>query len=163
MNDLSDELASRHGIPRGWWFGKRFSVRWGELDGFGHVNHVADLVWCEETRNAFLASLGHPLAGPETPGPVIKRVSFVYERPLRHGDEVVVTARAKWVRRTSFRMDYAAWSHGLAGFGHAVCVWFLNAAGRSVEIPEDLRRSFIERDGCRDLRGSRPGPDRAAT
>jgi acyl-CoA thioester hydrolase len=153
-NELTNELIARHGIGPGWWFGKRFAIRWNELDGFGHVNHCTHLVWCEEARNGYLAALGCDTFSADKAGPVVKRVGFTYERALRLGDEVIVTGRVTWVRRTSFGMEYAAWSAGLAGFGDAACVWLVNATGERVPVPDDLRRLMLDRDGGRDLRES---------
>lgn len=150
--ELTDEIVRRHGIAPGWWFGRRFEARWGEIDGYGHVNHLTHLVWCEEVRNAYLAALGSPVVSADAPGPVVKRVTFTYERGLRLGDEVFVTGRVSWVRRTSFRMAYAAWSGGLVGFGHATLVWMVNATGARVEVPDGLRSRMIAHDGARDLR-----------
>ncbi len=38
--------------------GHRVQMRWRDLDGLGHVNHVVALTYLEEGRDAFLASHG---------------------------------------------------------------------------------------------------------
>ena len=38
--------------------GHRVAVRWQDIDGLGHVNHVAFLTFFEEGRDAWLDSLG---------------------------------------------------------------------------------------------------------
>jgi acyl-CoA thioester hydrolase len=38
--------------------GHRVAVRWQDIDGLGHVNHVAFLTYFEEGRDAWLRSLG---------------------------------------------------------------------------------------------------------
>lgn len=153
MNEpLAAQLAKFHVEP-GWWFGLSFVTRWSEVDPFGHASHRTHLVWCEEVRNAYFAELGHPIVSPAAAGPVLRELGFSYERPLGVGDAAFVTGRVSSVRRTSFRMEYAVWSRGLMGRGHATCIWIVNATGERLRVPDSLRRQMVERDGAKDLEG----------
>lgn len=129
---------SEQGIEHGWQFGMVTRARWCDLDGFSHVSHRAHLVWFEEARNAYLASLGFPLVSAEVPGPVVKEIACSYERSLCFGDSVVVTARTSWFGRTSFGMDYSIWKKGLVARGSAICVWYHNRPGLKVALPPAL-------------------------
>ena len=149
-HDLSTRLA-KYQVELGWWFGLPFITRWSEVDPFGHASHRTYLVWCEEVRNAYFAELGHPIVGPDSAGPVLKEIGFTYEQPLAVGEDAFVTGRVSSVRKTSFRMEYAVWRHGLIGRGHATCVWIVNATGERLRVPDTLRREMVERDGAKDL------------
>ncbi|WP_429257543.1 acyl-CoA thioesterase [Paraburkholderia sp. GAS334] len=153
MNMLNAELVELHGIEPGWRFGLSFDVRWSELDAFAHVSHRSYFTWCEEARNAYFASLGEPAFSVDAAGPVLKDVGFTYERSLDQSSQVVVTARVAWVRNTSFRMEFAAWSRELVGRGHAICIWMRNSTGELVALPDDLRCRIAQRDEPQDLRG----------
>lgn len=148
MNELTPPLAGHHRIEPGWWFGIRRRAEWRDTDGFGHVNHLAYLAWCEEARNRYLEAIGLPRLSATVPGPVVKAVSFAYEAPLGYGDEVVVTARTASFRRTSFCMAYAVWHCGLVGRGTALCVLMVNASGERVPIPDSVRVEMVTRDGA---------------
>ena len=148
MNQISNNLAKEHEIEPGWPFAKVFEVRWGEVDAYQHTGNLTYLIWCEEVRNAYLAEAGFPVGRPSDPGPVIREVGCSYERPTRLRDEVIATARISQVGRTSFRMEYAIWSHGLVARAHAVCVWFVNSSNQKQIVPDSLRQLAIERDGA---------------
>jgi acyl-CoA thioester hydrolase len=152
MNTLDTDLAELHGIESDWRFGLPFDVRWSELDAFSHVSHRSYFTWCEEARNAYFTSLGEPAFSVERAGPVLKEVGFTYERSLNQGSHVVVTARVAWMRNTSFRMEFAAWSRGLVGRGHAICIWVRNSTSELVTVPDDLRVRIAQRDAPQDLR-----------
>ena len=152
MSNLSSDLVSRHGIEPDWRFGSTFKVRWSEVDGFGHVSHRSHIGWCEEARNAYFAALGEKAFRIDRAGPVLKEIGFTYERSLEPESEVVVTVRVAWLRNTSFRMEFAAWSNGLVGRGHAICIWMLNSTGERVTLPEALRDAMMHEDNTEDIR-----------
>jgi acyl-CoA thioester hydrolase len=154
MDIVSAADLSKYAVEPGWSFGLPFVTRWSEVDPFGHASHRTHLVWCEEVRNAYFASLGHPIVGPDAAGPVLKEVGFTYEQPLAVGDEVLVTGRVAWVRRTSLQMEYAVWGRALAGRGHATCIWIVNATGERLRVPDALRCQMVERDSAKDLEAS---------
>ncbi|MNN01835.1 Acyl-ACP thioesterase [compost metagenome] len=148
MNDLNNESRERYGVEPGWAFGKCFDVRWSEVDAFGHVNNLAYLGWCEETRNAYIESLGVPSFTRDAPGPVIKELGFTYNRSLEHAARILVTGRVAWIRNTSFRMEFAVWNGTQVGHGHAICIWMLNSTGEKVVVSDELRHLIVERDGA---------------
>ncbi len=130
-------------------------TEWRDTDGFGHINHLAYLAWCEDTRNFYLEDLGLPRLSISVPGPVLKQVLFNYERSLVFGDEIIVTARTLSVRNTSFQMEYAVWNRGLVGRGTALVVLIVNATGERVQIPANVRSLMITRDGATDESAAR--------
>jgi acyl-CoA thioester hydrolase len=147
MSGIDPALAAEYGVEERWSLALTRRAEWRDTDGFGHVNHLAYLEWCEDIRNRYMEAVGLPRLSAETPGPVLKSVSFDYARALGFGDEVLVTARVAAMRRTSFTMDYAVWQAGLIGRGSALCVLMINRTGERVPIPEAMRAAIAARDG----------------
>jgi acyl-CoA thioesterase FadM len=87
-----------------------------------------------------------PPRSPEHPGFVVARVELDYLAPLAYGHEVLVTARAVAMGRTSLTMEYAAWRDGLAARCLTRLVLVVGATGARVPIPEAVRRRIRERD-----------------
>lgn len=155
-NELSAELRERHQIGADWKFGRRFNVRWSEVDSFSHANHTSHFGWIEETRNLYLADAGYPLRDKSVPGPIVREVGCIYERSLLLEDDVFVTARTEWLGRTSFRMNYAVWSEGLIANAFAICIWMLSSDASKRSIPQDLRSYMQALDGA--IERSNPQP-----
>jgi YbgC/YbaW family acyl-CoA thioester hydrolase len=147
---LDDATRAAFGVPAGWGFGLRHRVRWSEVDPFGHANHAAYLEWFEEARNRYLEAVGLPPLSPTTPGPVLARVEVDYRQPLAYGREVLVTARAVALRRTSLTMEYAVWSDGLAARCVARIVLMVSATGERTPIPPAVRQRLLAADGPRE-------------
>ncbi len=145
---LDDATRAAFGVEPGWGLGIRHRVRWSEVDPFGHANHAAYLEWFEEARNRYLEAVGLPPLSAATPGPVLMRLEVEYLKPLRYGDEALVTARTVAVRRTSLRMEYGVWRSGLAARCTAAFVLVVNATGERVPIPPDVRQAIVGRDGA---------------
>jgi acyl-CoA thioester hydrolase len=152
LTALDIELVKKHEIEPGWNFALAFDVRWGELDAYGHVSNRSYIGWCEDVRNAYFRELGAYPFTNDRPGPVLKELGFTYEKPLDARAQVVMTAKVTWMRNTSFRMDFAAWSLGLVGRGHSVCVWIQNCTGKPMTLPDALRLGIAQRDNPQDLR-----------
>ncbi|SFJ73881.1 Thioesterase-like superfamily protein [Bosea sp. OK403] len=143
---IPNELFETHAIETGWRFGVIMTAQWRDLDAFGHVNHRTHLAWCEEARNRYLEAVGLPPLAFDSPGPVLKSISFNYDRALGYGDEIVATAAVVSMRRTSFRMRYAVWHHGCVGRGDALAVLMLNSTGEKIAIPPEVRSRILEMD-----------------
>jgi acyl-CoA thioester hydrolase len=71
-------------------------MRWRDLDGLGHVNHVVVLTYLEEGRDAFLA--GHGIRRDEY---VVGRCSVGFNREISAADSVTVECRVAAVGHKS--------------------------------------------------------------
>ncbi len=65
--------------------GHRVQMRWRDLDGLGHVNHMVVLTYLEEGRDAFLAA--HGIHRDEY---VVGRCSVGFNREIAAADSVTV-------------------------------------------------------------------------
>ena len=116
----------------------QFSIRWGDLDALGHVNHLVYLSWLEEARIVLLSKIGLT-GGPghEDPiGPILASLSCDYRAPLAYPGEVRVESWVSALGRSSLTIDYHIFLES-AEAGDAQQV----AVARSVIIAFDYQRS----------------------
>ncbi len=140
---LSDVKRASFGIGANWKFAMPRKVCWRELDPFAHANHIAYLEYFEDARNAYLELVGLPSLGSRTPGPVLASLEVRYFKALAYGERVLVTARTKSIKRSSFAMEYAVWHEGCHALGAALCVLMDNASGDKVALPETMRAAMV--------------------
>jgi acyl-CoA thioester hydrolase len=118
----------------------RYSMRWSDMDAFGHVNNATYFTFFEQARVDWLASLGeaHEL--------VLANVSCTFFRPLVYPGDIQVDLFAGRVGRSSLESFYKVrrvdQPERLCTLGHGTIVWFDHRAGASVEIPEAVRREL---------------------
>lgn len=126
-------------------------VRWGDMDAFGHVNNTTYFTYCESARMRYFraAGLGELRAAPPV-GPAAVNANCNFLRQLHAPDELDVGVRVREIGRSSFTFEYGIFRRGedqLVAYGSSVVVWVDYAAGRSVALPESLRRRISEIDG----------------
>lgn len=120
----------------------RVQVRWGDLDGLGHVNHTVVLTYLEEGRDAFLERCG------------ISREQYVVGRcaVTFHGEidaatrEVAVTCEVRELGRSSVRTSeaiLAADGSTLVEAEFGIVLW--DAATRGSRPITDRERSALTR------------------
>ena len=102
---LTPEDLDARGLD-GWALGWADSVRFGELDNIGHVNHANYFTWFEALRMRHVVHAGLTRYAPGDPGFVVAAVSANYRAEMRLHDEYVVTTRCARAGRTSFVMEY---------------------------------------------------------
>jgi len=118
----------------------RYTLRWSDMDAFGHVNNSTYFTYFEQVRVDWLRRLG------VEHGLVLANVSCTFFHPLVYPGEIEVTLYAGGVGRASLETYYeikrVQQSDQLCTFGHGTVVWFDHAAGHSVEMPEPVRRQL---------------------
>ncbi len=126
-------------------------VRWRDLDPFDHVNNAVFVTYLEFARiRAWQRFL--PYTGARDVPFVIARIAIDYRRPVRLTDDVRVGLRVGRLGRSSFTYEYRVEASGeLAAEAETVQVLVDHATGRTIPIPEDLRRALEEmRPGGQD-------------
>jgi acyl-CoA thioester hydrolase len=120
----------------------KIQVRWGDMDALGHVNNAEYLRYFEQSRIAWLESLGYPTTGEGT-GPILAKVTVTYLKPVVYPSELEVRLYAARVGTSSFTLasDIVNGRDASERFteGEFVTVWVDYAAERSVPIPDRLR------------------------
>jgi acyl-CoA thioesterase FadM len=120
----------------------RVTVRWQDIDGLGHANHVMFLTYLEEGRDAWLR--GHGIGRDEY---VVGRCTVHYRREiLPHMDAVRVRTSAAEVGRSSLTTSEQLLDEDgnvLAEAEFAIVLWDPRER-RSRPLSDEERRSLQE-------------------
>lgn len=115
----------------------RVAIRWGDMDGYGHVNNTvyfrymeqARIEWAQATLPAYRGMAMLPL--------VVVNASCTFLLPLVHPGDVEVRMLLGDLGRTSVGSYYELAMNGeLYAEGAAKIVWIDPATGRPVPLPE---------------------------
>jgi acyl-CoA thioester hydrolase len=131
-------------MPRvdGFPFVHRETVRFRDLDAFGHVNNAVYLTYLEEARNALLAHLGLARGVAEITM-ILARVEIDFRAQANVGDELEIGVRPSRFGTKSFDLEYELRA-GDRVVAHAktVLVGYDYEAGSTIELPDEWRRSL---------------------
>ena len=123
----------------------RLQVRWGDMDALGHVNNAEYLRYFEQSRIAWLESLGFATTGKGT-GPILAKISVTYLKPIVYPSELDVRLYASHVGNTSFTLasEIVNGRDAAERFteGEFVTVWVDYEQSKSVPLPEKLRATL---------------------
>lgn len=124
-------------------FSLDIEVRWRDLDAFNHVNNANFLTYLEEARMVWLNALPGPWKDDRV-SPLLAAVQVNFRRPIGWPETVAVVLFAGRIGRTSITLEHRIVSAADAGLvyadGEAVMVWADTRTGKSVELPEVVRR-----------------------
>jgi acyl-CoA thioester hydrolase len=120
-------------------------IRWGDMDAMGHVNNTIYFRYLETIRIEWLARVGGQ-PDPQGTGPVIVNAFCSFLRQLEFPGEVLATLFVSNPGRSSFdtwitleRVDQPG---VVSAEGGATVVWVNFPSGKSVSLPEALRRQL---------------------
>jgi acyl-CoA thioester hydrolase len=120
------------------------SIRWSDMDGFGHVNNALYLRYMEEARVRWLEDCAPDWAtGAE--GPVVANITIDYRRPIVWPATLRCTIHAVKAGRSSMTVQHQlidANNGTLYAEASIVLVWISQQTGRSVALPEQVKRLF---------------------
>jgi acyl-CoA thioester hydrolase len=127
------------------------TVLWGDEDGFGHVNNVAYLRWCETARVEYLRRIGlFPELPPRGIGPILASLTCHYRRPLGYPDTVMVGTRVAAIGNSSFQMEHRMVSRAtgeVAAEADSAMVAVDYTTGKPVRVPAAVRRAIAAIEG----------------
>lgn len=126
------------------------TVRWGDMDSYGHVNNARYFTYCETARMAYFESIGIDTvtAKPDL-GPAVVRVDCNFRRQVAHPASLDVGVRAAKLSGRSFMLEYGLFWSGtddLAADGSSVCVWVDYVAEKALPIPDRLVEAIRDVD-----------------
>ncbi len=114
------------------------TVRFSDLDGFGHVNNAVYSTYLEQAR---LAWFGEDADEMPLRDVILARTEIDFRSPVRFGEEVEIGVRPARIGTKSFELEYELRSDGrLVAEARSVLVGYDYARGESVEVPERWRR-----------------------
>lgn len=131
--------------PADYEFEHPIRVRFVETDAMGIVHHSNYLAYFEESRVAYLASIGHPFTQWRDDGlesPVLE--SFLaYRRPCHFDEVLTVHLKLAAVTRATFQMNYLVTVDGEARTTGATVHGCTTTEGRPTRLPAWLREMDV--------------------
>ncbi|NKI34671.1 acyl-CoA thioesterase [Wenzhouxiangella sp. XN79A] len=127
-------------------FSIELDVRWGDLDGFGHVNNAVYLAYLEQCRSAWMSSVPSHWQDGEA-GPVVANININYRRPAHWPARLVVTLKPESPGRSSIKLHSEIRSKtddkDVQPVRYAdatvTLVWIDRKSGESVPLPAAIR------------------------
>ncbi len=121
----------------------RMPIRWGDMDAYGHVNNTVYFRYAEQARIEWLEGCGYGVGPEHEDAPVIINASCTFLVPLTYPGTVEVRTFVGHIGRSSFTSHFEMRVEGddtLYAEGASKIVWMMPATGKSVPLPETLRR-----------------------
>jgi acyl-CoA thioester hydrolase len=119
-------------------------VRWRDLDAFNHVNNSSYLTFLEESRLQWLRGVPGEWFN-EHAMPVMAAVELHYRKPITWPAEVDVQLNCARLGNTSMTVDNRIVDRNdpacVFADGTVVLVWIDPATGKSVSLPEAIRKA----------------------
>lgn len=115
------------------------TVRFSDIDGFGHVNNAVFSTYLEQARLGWFGRYA-----PDEPMPlrdvILARTEIDFRSPLVFGETVAIGVRPSRLGTKSFEFEYELRAgERLVAEARSVLVGYDYDAGRSVEVPERWR------------------------
>ncbi|MBS0557200.1 MAG: acyl-CoA thioesterase [Proteobacteria bacterium] len=121
-----------------------FSLRWRDLDAFNHVNNSSFFTFLEESRLRWLTGLDGEWNTPRFM-PVLAAANLNYRAQLSWPGEILVRLSCERLGNSSLTIAHRILGAGLEEAlycdGNTVMVWVDPATGKSVPLPEAVRRA----------------------
>lgn len=125
-------------------------VRWGDMDAFGHVNNCVYFTYFEQARILWLEQHSFPVRNIKT-GPILATADCKFIKPIFHPAELIVKLYAGPGRRSSFTLYYEILDQRndkiLYAEGSTVIVWVDYELGKSIELPDEMRKHLPQFSG----------------
>jgi acyl-CoA thioester hydrolase len=124
------------------------TIRFRDLDAFGHVNNAVYFTFMEMARVAYFAQLGLLKSG-EFPSPffIIAEATCQFKAPIDMETPLIIQVRVSRLGNSSFDMEYRFVddvSGAVLASGRTVQVSFDYAANRSVPLPDEWRAAIAQ-------------------
>lgn len=93
------------------------SVLWGDMDGFGHVNNIIYLKWCETSRIELFQNLWDIEVGNMEEilvkggvGPILANFNMDYKHPVKYPDEIEIETYLTHIGNSSIGIGHELFS-----------------------------------------------------
>ena len=93
------------------------SVLWGDMDGFGHVNNIIYLKWCETSRIELFRNIWNYKIGNMEEilekggvGPILANFNMNYKHPVKYPDDVKIVTFLTNIGNSSMAIGHQLFS-----------------------------------------------------
>ena len=126
----------------GYPFVHREYVRFGDIDGAGHLNNAVYLTYIESARIEFARAAGLT-RGLADLGMIVARVEIDFRSPVELGQLVDVGVRIARLGGKSFAMDHALYvGDRLVAEAKTVLVTYDYERGEAIPLPDEWRTAL---------------------
>lgn len=119
------------------------SVRWRDMDAYGHVNNAKYISYLEEARVRWMHGVMGQATMDRGASPVVANTHVNYRLPIVWPNDIVVELYVERVGTSSVTIGHRIVADNddtvLYSDGHVVVVWIDTATGRSVPLPDAIR------------------------
>lgn len=130
-----EQFASRMQIP----------VRWGDMDGMGHVNNATFFTYAESSRIAYFDSLLADL--PDAVDFILARIGCDFLAQLRYPATLEAGTRITRIGRSSLQVLTVLFRDGAPVAAlEGVLVWFDYGRQQPTPVPEEVRARIRARE-----------------
>lgn len=130
------------------------SVLWGDMDGFGHVNNIIYLKWCETARielfrriwNYKIGNMEEILQKGGT-GPILANFNMDYKHPVKYPDQIKINTYLTSIGNTSIGIGHELFSLAedkLVAKASSVVVMVNYVTGTKVSYSESDRQMLSQ-------------------
>jgi len=127
------------------------TIRFRDLDAFGHVNNAVYFTFMEMARVAYFAQIGLLKSGEfPTPFFIIAEATCQFKAPIDMETPLIVQVRVSRLGNSCFDMEYRFVddvSGTVLASGRTVQVTFDYAVNRSVPLPDEWRAAITQLEG----------------
>lgn len=135
----TNAVLYRHRFP--------LSVRWGDMDAYGHVNNTLFFRYLESARFAYIEDVCLHLL-PEMPMVVLADMHCHFQAQLHYPAEIVVKSAITRLGNSSFDLHAQIWQgERLCATSKAVMVWFDPLTNRPMRIPAEVAQAIRVYEG----------------
>lgn len=123
-------------------FVSRLTIRWGDMDAFGHVNNAMYFKYLEQARFDWMESSN--LTFEHEAAPVVITAQCTFLKQLQYPADIATTIYVTHIGRTSLDLFYelrrADDPETIYATGETRVVWANLSLGKSVPIPEHFKK-----------------------
>lgn len=130
----------------------RETIRWGDMDAFGHVNNVEFFRYLESARVEYALAVLAGQVRAEGENIILADLHCAFRRQLRWPGQVDIHTRTARVGRTSIVLQQimcVADTDEVAASADTVLVWFDFGKQRSTAVPDEIRAHIAEYEKVR--------------
>ena len=130
----------------------KIPVLWGDMDGFGHVNNIIYLKWCETSRIELFRSIWNYKIGNMEEvlerggiGPILANFNMDYKYPVKYPDEIKIETYLTHIGNSSMGIGHKLFSQNndkLVAKANSVVV-MLNYISNDKVIISDKDREIL--------------------
>lgn len=126
---MSDTTAFSHHFP--------ISIRWGDMDAYGHVNNTIYYRYFESARIDYFERHVLPLIGNEMPIVVLAEMQCKFEKEICYPADIVVKSKINRLGNSSFSVYAEIWhQERRCAHSSATLVWLNGKTKAPQAIPE---------------------------